>query len=682
MNTPLISARPRVLAVAAVLSCSSVFYSFKANANELPALVITGQSTSSLTKELNPAKAKGVTADTGEWLAKQNGISTNRMGGLGLDPVIRGLGQNRLNILLDGAYVFGGCPNRMDPPTAYAALSSYDLVTLSKGVTTLRHGAGGSGGTVVFERQQPSFTADDSTISGQLGSSYATNGEAVKGWGRVLAGGEKGYIRAFGEYSQAENYKDGAGRKIWSGYETSQGGASLGWTPNLDSWLEVSYEETRERDIKFAGAGMDSPTSDNKTYGIRGRYDISPLLTLSGNLNYSQVEHLMDNFSLRPKAKMQMAVPTTSDTLTGRLMAEYELGPNQFTGGFNYLENQRSAVLTNATNNTKTAFMWPDVTQRQVGAFAEVEHILGANRRVSTGIRADYFESKADLALSKPNAIAPSPAELYSSTHGITGDLARDQWLTGAFMRFEQDLGQWQRAFVSLSRSQRMGDANEMYMARKTMSDSWVGNPDLKPETSHQLDLGLVGKSKTLDYSAVVFANQVTDYIYRYKKAPNQDSYRNIKAALYGLELESTLRYASNWETRGQLSLLRGDNRTDGGTLAQIAPYTGQVSQHWITEQWEAAATLRFTDKADRLNADANEKTTNGYGVVDLTLGWKPTKQLEVSTGIINLLDKNYANFLNRNAAGSDPLNLGPSAWKDTLTEPGRSFWVSGNYRF
>ena len=116
--------------------------------------------------------------------------------------------------------------------------------------------------------------------------------------------------------------------------------------------------------------------------------------------------------------------------------------------------------------------------------------------------------------------------------------------------------------------------------------------------------------------------------------------------------------------------------------MAQITPYQGQVSQHWINTQWEVATTFRFAEKAKRLNTDANEKATAGYGLVDLSLAWKPTEQLSVSTGINNLLDKNYANFLNRNAAGSDPLNLGPSAWKDTLTEPGRSFWVSGNYRF
>ncbi|HKM15842.1 MAG TPA: TonB-dependent receptor [Marinospirillum sp.] len=678
MHNPSFTARPLALAVAALLSSGSIFFTTTVQANDLPPLVVTGQPTNSLTTELKPSTSQRMTADTGEWLTQKNGIATNRMGGHGLDPIIRGLGQNRLNILLDGAYVFGGCPNRMDPPTAYAALNSYDLVTLSKGVTTLRHGAGGSGGTVVFERLQPDFSADKPTISGQLGSSFNSNSNAGKGWGNALAGGKKGYVRAFGEYSKARNYEDGAGRKIWSGYETTQGGGALGWTPNAASWLEVSYEETRERDVKFAGAGMDSPISNNKTYGLRGRYDATPLLTLTGNLNYSQVDHVMDNFSLRPKAMMQMAVPTTSDTLTGRLMAEYQLGLNQFTGGINLLENQRSATMISSPNASpkQMAFMWPDVTQRQVGAFAEVEHLLGVSRRVSTGIRVDYFEAKADLANSKPTNGAV-PASFYQSTYGISGDVGRDKWLTGAFMRFEQDLGEWQRAFVSLSRSQRMGDATEMYMAR----GNWVGNPDLKPETSHQIDLGILGKSASLDYSAVVFSNQVTDYIYRSNTA-GKSTYRNIKAALYGIELESTIRYAKNWETRGQLNLLRGDNRSDSETLAQITPYQGQVSQHWINANWEVAATFRFADKADRLNADANEKATSGYGLIDLNLAWKPIEVLEISTGINNLFDKNYANFLNRNAAGSDPINTGDNALVGTLTEPGRSIWISGNYRF
>ena len=43
------------------------------------------------------------------------GVTVGRMGGHGLEPRIRGLGEGNLNVLVDGAYVHGGCPNRMDP---------------------------------------------------------------------------------------------------------------------------------------------------------------------------------------------------------------------------------------------------------------------------------------------------------------------------------------------------------------------------------------------------------------------------------------------------------------------------------------------------------------------------------------------------------------------------------------
>lgn len=691
MSQPSFTVQPLALTIGAVI------FGLTGNtiqAAELPPLTVTGQSSPTLQQSITPDSSPAPSADAGDWLRQQPGIDTNRMGGHGLDPVIRGQGQNRVNILLDGAYIFGGCPNRMDPPTAYAPLSSYDLVTISKGVTTLRHGAGGSGGTVVFERTQPEFLPGDPAINGQLGSSYASNGDAFKIWGKTLAGNQQGYLRAFGEYSEADHYEDGKGRSIWSGYETTQGGMALGWTPNSDSWLEVSVEETRERDVLFAGAGMDSPSSDNTTLGLRGRYDWSPLLSLSGNLHYSQVDHVMDNFTYRPATAtaMKMTVPSSSDTLTGRLMAEYQLGRNQFTTGINLMQNERSGTLTSAANPDKLqeiAYMWPDVTQRQIGAFAEIEHSIGVHQRAFAGLRVDQFSSKIGKANDKPvgPAWTKSPADLYQQAYGISGNLDRDEWLTGAFVRMEQDLGSWQRAFVSLSRSQRMGDATEMYMARNASMGNaqWIGNPDLKPETQHQLDLGLLGKSATLDYSAVVFANQVQDYIYRDKVKINtvtRDFYRNIRAAHYGVELETTLRYAENWETRAQLTAMRGDNRSDGGTLAQISPYSGQLSQHWISQKWEASGTLRFAAESDRLNAPAAEQATASYGVIDLALIWRPVHAVEVATGINNLLDKNYSNFINRNRAASDPLNIGIAQFTDTLTEPGRSIWISGNYRF
>src|SRR5690606_27310192 len=82
------------------------------------------------------------------------GFSVIRKGGTSGDPVFRGMAGSRLNILLDGENILGGCGGRMDPPTAYVFPESYDRMTVLKGPQTVIHGPGNSAGTVLFERSR------------------------------------------------------------------------------------------------------------------------------------------------------------------------------------------------------------------------------------------------------------------------------------------------------------------------------------------------------------------------------------------------------------------------------------------------------------------------------------------------------------------------------------------------
>jgi len=67
----------------------------------------------------------------------------------------RGQSQNQVNVITDGAYTFGACPGRMDPPTTYTALDNFDQLTVIKGNRSVIYGAGGSGGTLIFEHRRP-----------------------------------------------------------------------------------------------------------------------------------------------------------------------------------------------------------------------------------------------------------------------------------------------------------------------------------------------------------------------------------------------------------------------------------------------------------------------------------------------------------------------------------------------
>ena len=86
-----------------------------------------------------------VPVDAAEALLEVPGVSASRMSQHGLDILVRGQSATQLNVLLDGGYVHGGCPNRMDPPTSFAFLPSYDRVVVQKGVQSVLYGLGGVG---------------------------------------------------------------------------------------------------------------------------------------------------------------------------------------------------------------------------------------------------------------------------------------------------------------------------------------------------------------------------------------------------------------------------------------------------------------------------------------------------------------------------------------------------------
>lgn len=205
-------------------------------------------------------------SDGGDFLTQINGVSMSRFGGRGLEPIVRGQSQNRLNILLDGAYIHGGCPNRMDPPASWAALETYESVTVLKGVQTLAYGGGGSGGTVLFERDTRDLAQEKGIHGRIMGSDNAIQSVLLAD---VVAAGEKSYLRGIGEIKTTQNYEDGNGEEVRSSYDHEQAGFIAGFMPTEDRLFEFSYEHNSFSDALYPGAAMDSPTEDGDIFRLR-----------------------------------------------------------------------------------------------------------------------------------------------------------------------------------------------------------------------------------------------------------------------------------------------------------------------------------------------------------------------------------------------------------------------------
>jgi outer membrane receptor protein involved in Fe transport len=89
--------------------------------------------------------------DTGAVLTTLPGVEAVRRGASGLDPVVRSLQGDRVNVLVDGTRLYGGCPSRMDPPTLYVSPWSLERIEVIKGPYSVTDGPGGLGGTVKLD---------------------------------------------------------------------------------------------------------------------------------------------------------------------------------------------------------------------------------------------------------------------------------------------------------------------------------------------------------------------------------------------------------------------------------------------------------------------------------------------------------------------------------------------------
>ncbi|MCV6638473.1 TonB-dependent copper receptor [Candidatus Albibeggiatoa sp. nov. NOAA] len=622
--------------------------------------------------------------DGGDFLRNTTGVSGTRMGGHGIDPIIRGQNQNRLNIILDDAYTFSACPNRMDPASGYANMESYDNITVIKGVQSVIDGHGGSGGTVKFERQAPQFDNKNTRFKASLG--YQGNSNAQSIGLDAATGSNQGYIRGMVNYTDADNYEDGDGREVRSGFTTQSAYLGAGYTPDQQTKLEFSAEAIREDDMLFAGAGMDSPKSDNNIFRLSLQQQ-----ALKANLYYSDIDHIMDNFSLRQRtAPMKMLTEATSKTYGGRLSYDLDVGQALMTVGLDYQRNERDATRyagkpTASILKSQQSYMWADTSIQQWGLFGEYVLPIADMDMLTIGLRYDRITANADKANQAAQG-GVSPNNLFQKYYGYVAD-EQDENNIGGLIRYEKNF-ESSSFFVGLSRTVRTADVTERFMASNNNAGNrrWIGNPEIKPEKHHQLDIGFTLQQSRYQLATSVFYNRVSDFILRDKALGQagilqQDKasiYRNVDARLYGVELDVQFKLTDALTQTLGIAYTHADNTTDDRPLARIAPLEMTLGLDYQQAQWAVGGLLRLAANQTRFDAqsglDAGE--TAGFAVLDLHARYQVAKTVQVQIGLDNVFDKTYAYHVNR--ANADPFN--PEAVR--VNEAGRSAWLKLNAQF
>ncbi|WP_127470672.1 TonB-dependent receptor domain-containing protein [Thiomicrorhabdus aquaedulcis] len=626
-------------------------------------------------------------SETGTALRQIPGVDAARMGGHGVDLNIRGQQSSQLNVLIDGAKIEGGCPNRMDPPTAYAELSSFDSVTVIKGVNSVTYGAGGSGGTVLFERNAPTFEAGK-PYNGEINMGTSSNGLTSDLNATVAAGGKQGYIVLQGSKKSADNYTDGNGKEINSSYESQQGHIDLGWTPSENHELRLSHENTLVEDALFQGAFMDSPVSDGTTSRLRykGQKISDAVQAIEVDLYQSTVDHTMNNFELRTPLNPAQLSEVISDVETtgAKVKLTSMIGHTQLDYGVQLESLDKTAVLYNRVNDKSVFNMWPNVLQETKSVFAESTSFFKDQQKVILGLRYDAVSTQAKDAKTATES-NQTAIKLYNDAYiDYSGDTQTEEANVNGLLRYERVLDHNITVFSGLSRTHRYPDATEQFMA-KGGTGQWIGNPDIKPEQHNQLDIGLSQATKTHSWGVSAFYDSVSDYILR-DLSQNQPEaikstlpagsvvYVNKDATLYGLEIEGALQASQRVKVGGNISLTKGTNETDNRNLSNIAPLAGNVYALYQATDWSAGTRFNFATAQTETNALAKELETNGWSTLDVYGDYKINKSVTLAAGVDNLFDQAYETYLNRvdSTTGAD--------YK--VYEPGRSVWARLNAKF
>ncbi|MFN3885287.1 MAG: TonB-dependent receptor domain-containing protein, partial [Rhodocyclaceae bacterium] len=121
--------------------------------------------------------------------------------------------------------------------------------------------------------------------------------------------------------------------------------------------------------------------------------------------------------------------------------------------------------------------------------------------------------------------------------------------------------------------------------------NGYVGNPDLRKERANTLSASADWHAEDRSWALRVAPHltQVEDFIDA-ARLPNQVGnqrfvllrYANVSARLYGVDLSGHATLVRNdagqWGVRGQLSYLKGRNRSTGDGLYQVLPLNARVS--------------------------------------------------------------------------------------------------------
>jgi len=664
------------------------------------------------------------------------GISvTSSVGRFGIGDIrIRGLGGNRVRIETDGiavsdAYAIGSYSNAN---RNFVDLDTLKRVEIVRGPGSALYGSDALGGVVAFVTKDPSDYLDDGErahFETKLGFESANDG--LFGGATAAFGGERwsGLVALGHRQGQepgnmgdndardatrtAPNPQDSDGRSLL---------AKLVHTPDGRQRFRLTVEGNEDRTdtdvLSMLGAAAGRPGAPVTRVDAMTGDDHQTRARVSFAHEFEAIDSAWaDSLSWQvyrqdsetDQRTREERVTVIGGVPTGPIAREREFNFDQrvygaeatvhrdfatggahhtLTWGFEYdhaeIRQKRDGRVIDLVTGASTPVMLPDVfpvrdfpvsTTRTGALFVQDEIVLAdGSVRLVPAVRVDHYrlEPRVDDIFREDNpGVAPSTV----SETAVSPKL-------GAVWHFAADwslFGGYQHGF----RAPAYNDVNVGF-TNLQFGYTAIPNPDLKPETSDGVELGVRFAGSAVHAELAAYHNRYDDFIesFRVVSQPPEtplmvfQSQNVSEATIQGVELRGgvdlgTLSQAlDGWSLRGSAAWSEGEDKTAHIPLASVDPLRASLGIGYERGDWGMQLAGRFAGRKRDL-AEDGQFAPPGYGVLDLLGHWTFAPGATVNAGVFNLTDRAYWDWADVSGVLADSVVL------DRYTRPGRHVGMS-----
>lgn len=544
-----------------------------------------------------------------EVLAQHHGIEFYNSGGpqTATGLYIRGANAAQTLVLLDGVPI-NGATSGLGALNALPA-ASIDHIEILRGSASSLYGANAIGGVINIITKSGADRPFTAQASAGVGT-YATSQYKAS-----IAGSKDGW-----SYSLGSSYEQSGG------YNATNQNAKFIYNPDKDSYYarnlngSLGYEWKKGQKLTFQAYNSI----------INGGIDAD-----SFNLYNDRSIQTLEMYSLASENQL-------TDSWKSTLRYAYTLDKNQ----------TRQATSDTTFSTRQNQYTWQN------------ELKLGDHQKLVLAYEHLDQRASGDIPTFDPVTFAPGPFINFDQTKrhnnaytGVyTGDFGRHH-LQGSLrsdndsqfgnattwgLSYGYDLTQTLRGYVAANTGFKTPTFNDLYYPG-------FANPNLKPERSRNVELGLKYTGDTTRLGAVAYQNKVRDLIVfdpAVFMPNNLDS-----ATLRGITLTAEQDYG-NTTVRASADFQDPRNDASGNQLNRRARQIYKLSASHRIKSWTLGGEYAFVGR--RYDDVSNTVSLGGYGLLALTASYDLTKSLAVQVRWNNVFNKDYTNAYGYNMPGSN----------------------------